>query len=248
VLWTAILLSALVRCESPYPLLPELVAETGWQWLSASCSDGRCPTCRVPLSLETDTISLHPPVKRRPSAVSFMPEPLPPRRGSPSDLPRRRFILSPRDSSSSSSSSSSQELESDAGSSSTSDGEDGAVPKRSWSISVQPKYESMSDMVSDLVPLREFGSLLSFVGCSSCHWHAPLLKKGNLSPGIPVAVAFHPRTLLSYSPRMLSQYLFPEGPAIAGTRAGVSFFHCIGIDIWSLSSFHTSHHKCSIRL
>lgn len=87
-----------------------------------------------------------------------------------------------------------------------------------------------------------------FCWCSSCHWHPPLLKKGNLSPGIPVAVAFHPRTLLSYSPRMLSQYLFPEGPAIAGTRACVSFFHCIDIDIWSLSSFHTSHHKCSIRL
>jgi hypothetical protein len=165
VLWTAILLSALVRCKSPYPFLPELVAETGWQWLSASCSDGRCPTCRVPLSLETDTISLHPPVKPKPSTISFKPGPLPPRRGSSSGRPRR-FILSPRNSSSSSGSSSSQEQDSDVGSSSTSDSEDGAVPKRSRATSFQPKYESVSDMMSDLVPLREFGSLLSLLGCA----------------------------------------------------------------------------------
>ncbi|THH20596.1 hypothetical protein EW146_g805 [Bondarzewia mesenterica] len=30
-------------------------------WLSAHESDGRCPTCRVPCSLEDDTINLHPP-------------------------------------------------------------------------------------------------------------------------------------------------------------------------------------------
>ncbi|KAH9991304.1 hypothetical protein BJV77DRAFT_551054 [Russula vinacea] len=137
-------------------------------WLSASCSDGRCPTCRVPLSLETDTISLHSPAKPRLSAVSFLPTPLPPRRRSPSSLRSRRFMLSPRSSSSSSGSSSSQEQDSDVGSSttssSTSDSEDGASPKRSRSSSVQPKYDSVSEMMSDLAPLREFGSLLSFVG------------------------------------------------------------------------------------
>lgn len=30
-------------------------------WLSSHGSDGRCPTCRVPCSLEHDTIYLHPP-------------------------------------------------------------------------------------------------------------------------------------------------------------------------------------------
>jgi len=148
-------------------------------WLSATCSDGRCPTCRVPLSLETDTISLHPPAKPKPSAVSFSPAALPPKRSSPSSVRSRRFILSPRstpsDSSASSGSSSSHEQDSDVGSSSsTSESEDGAVPKRGRALSsssspppsVQPKYESVSDMMSDLAPLREFGSLLSLVGCA----------------------------------------------------------------------------------
>jgi len=31
------------------------------QWLSAPNSDGRCPTCRVPCSIEEDTICLHSP-------------------------------------------------------------------------------------------------------------------------------------------------------------------------------------------
>jgi len=137
-------------------------------WLSASCSDGRCPTCRVPLSLETDTISLHPPAKPKPSAVSFLPGPLPPMRKSPSSLRPRRFMLGSPDGSSgsSSSSSSSQEQDSDVGSSSTSESEDGAVPRRGRASSIQPKYESVSDMMSDLAPLREFGSLLSLVGCA----------------------------------------------------------------------------------
>lgn len=138
-----------------------------WQWLSASCSDGRCPTCRVPLSLEVDTICLHSPAKPKPSAVSFLPPPIPPKRRSPSSLRSRRFVISPRHSASSSGSSSSQEQDSDVGSSpSTSESEDGAIPQRSGALSVRPKYESMSDMVSDLVPLRAFGSLLSLVGAA----------------------------------------------------------------------------------
>ncbi|KAF8476657.1 hypothetical protein DFH94DRAFT_101842 [Russula ochroleuca] len=139
-------------------------------WLSATSSDGRCPTCRVPLSIETDTISLHSPAKPKLSAVSFLPTPLPPRRRSPSSLRSRRFMLSPRNSSSSSSSSSSQEQDSDVGSSttssSTSDGEDGAPPNLSSVSSFQPKYDSVSDMMSDLAPLREFGSVLTLVGCA----------------------------------------------------------------------------------
>ena len=120
----------------------------------------------MPLSLETDTISLHSPAKPKLSAVSFKPGQLPPSRGSPSGPRTRRFILSPRDSSSSSGSSSSQEQDSDVGSSSTSESEDGDAPKRSRATSAQPKYESVSDLMSDLVPLRMFGSLLSLVGCA----------------------------------------------------------------------------------
>jgi len=135
-------------------------------WLSATCSDGRCPTCRVPLSLEADTICLHPPAKPKPSSVSFLPSPIPPKRRFPSNLRSRRFVIDPH-SPSSSGSSSSQEQDSDVGSSpSTSESEDGPVPKRSGALSVKPKYESMSDMVSDLVPLRAFGSLLSLVGAA----------------------------------------------------------------------------------
>ncbi|KAH9983322.1 hypothetical protein BJV74DRAFT_886887 [Russula compacta] len=133
-------------------------------WLSSTESDGRCPTCRVPLSLETDTIFLHPPAKPKLSAVSFLLTP--PSRRSPTNAWSRRRKLIPRHGSSDSSSSSSQEHDSDVGSSSTSESEDGAMPKRSRAPSIQPKYESMSDMMSDLVPLREFGSLLSLVGCA----------------------------------------------------------------------------------
>jgi len=137
-------------------------------WLSATGSDGRCPTCRVPLSLETDTISLHPPAKPRASVVKFLPASLPPSRKSSSSPRSRRPVLMQRHtpSSPSSSSSSSQEQDSDVGSSSTSESEDGIVLKHSRAPSVLPKYESMSDMMSDLAPLREFGSLLSLVGCA----------------------------------------------------------------------------------
>lgn len=130
-------------------------------WLSATGSDGRCPTCRVPLSLETDTISLHPPAKPKLS-VSFSPAP-PSRRSNGSWS--RRLLIS-RHAQSSSSSSSSSNPDSDAGSSSTSESEDGAAPKHTRASSIQPKYETVSDMMSDLVPLREFGSLLSLVGCA----------------------------------------------------------------------------------
>lgn len=76
-------------------------------------------------------------------------------------------MITPRHSASSSGSNSSHEQDSDVGSSpSTSESEDSAVPKRTGALSVQPKYESMSDMVSDLVPLRAFGSLLSLVGAA----------------------------------------------------------------------------------
>jgi len=134
-------------------------------WLSAAGSDGRCPTCRVPLSIETDTISLHPPAKPKLSTVKFLPAPLTPSRRSPTSPWSRRLLLS-RHSPSSSSSGSSQEQDSDVGSSSTSESEDGTVPKHSRAPSIQPKYESVSDLMSDLVPLREFGSLLSLVGCA----------------------------------------------------------------------------------
>jgi hypothetical protein len=140
-----------------------LVAERMTQWLSAIGSDGRCPTCRVPLSLETDTISLHPPAKPKLSAVSFLLTPRPSRRLSPTNSWSRRLILTP---SSSSGSSSSQENDSDAASPSTSESEDSRSPRRSRALSIQPKYESVAALMSDLVPLREFGSLLSLVGCA----------------------------------------------------------------------------------
>ena len=141
--------------------------ETRCQWLSVAGSDGRCPTCRVPLSLEKDTISLHPPATPKLSAVSFLPAQLTPSRRSPSSPWSRRLLIPRhRGSNSSSSSSSSQEQDSDVGSSSTSENEDGTAPKHSRALSIQPKYESVSDMMSDLVPLREFGSLLSLVGCA----------------------------------------------------------------------------------
>jgi hypothetical protein len=148
-------------------ILLEIEVETQCQWLSATCSDGRCPTCRVPLSLEADTICLHPPARPKPPAVSFLPSPVPSKRRSPSGPRSRRFVIGSPHSQSSSGSSSSHEQDSDVGSSpSTSESEDGAVPKRSGALSMQPKYESMSDMVSDLVPLQAFGSLLSFVGAA----------------------------------------------------------------------------------
>ncbi|SRR6266478_290574 len=137
------------------------------QWLSAASSDGRCPTCRVPLSLEADTISLHPPARLKPTAVSFLPTPLPPKRRSPSGFRSRRFVISPHSPTSSSGSSSSQEQDSGVESSpSTSESEDGPVPKHSGALSIRPKYKSMSDLMSDLVPLRAFGSLLSLVGAA----------------------------------------------------------------------------------
>ena len=159
-LWSAFLFSALIGCESTCPAYKD-IADTWSQWLSATGSDGRCPTCRVPLSLETDTISLHPPAKPKLS-VSFSPAP-PSRR---SNSPWSRRLLISRHAQSSSSSSSSSNPDSDAGSSSTSESEDGAAPKHTRAPSIQPKYETVSDMMSDLVPLREFGSLLSLVGCA----------------------------------------------------------------------------------
>ncbi|KAI0247629.1 hypothetical protein BJV78DRAFT_904252 [Lactifluus subvellereus] len=133
-------------------------------WLSAVGSDGRCPTCRVPLSLETDTISLHPPAKPKPSTVSFLLTPRPSSRRPATNPWSRR--LTPHHPSPGSSSGSSPENDSDAGSSSTSESEDGHSPKRNRAPSIQPKYESVADLMSDLVPLREFGSLLSLVGCA----------------------------------------------------------------------------------
>ncbi|KAH9980128.1 hypothetical protein BGW80DRAFT_481517 [Lactifluus volemus] len=132
-------------------------------WLSAIGSDGRCPTCRVPLSLETDTISLHPPAKPKLSAVRFLLTPRPSRRLSPPNSRSRRLILTP---SSGSGSSSSQEYDSDAASPSTSESEDGRSQRRNRALSIQPKYESFAALMSDLVPLREFGSLLSLLGCA----------------------------------------------------------------------------------
>ncbi|KAI0270039.1 hypothetical protein BC834DRAFT_967741 [Gloeopeniophorella convolvens] len=138
-------------------------------WLSATGSDGRCPTCRVPLSLETDTICLHPPAKLKLPAVTFAPALRPSKRRSPTSSWSRRSpyaLIQPRYSSSGSSSSSSQEYDSDAGSSSTSEGESIGVLRRVRASSIQPKYESVTELMSDLVPLREFGSLLSLVGCA----------------------------------------------------------------------------------
>ncbi|EIM81767.1 uncharacterized protein STEHIDRAFT_172023 [Stereum hirsutum FP-91666 SS1] len=53
-------------------------------WLSAQGSDGRCPTCRVPCSLETDTVYLHPPPK--------LTRPQPTRRRSRSPRNARRSV------------------------------------------------------------------------------------------------------------------------------------------------------------
>jgi hypothetical protein len=68
----------------------------------------------------------------------------------------------------SSGSSSSQEYDSDAGSSSTSESEgDDGTRRRGRALSVvPPRYESVTRLMSDLVPLREFGSLLSLLGCA----------------------------------------------------------------------------------
>lgn len=166
-LWSAVLFSALIRCKPTYSSYGDVGLRTRCQWLSVAGSDGRCPTCRVPLSLEKDTIFLHPPAIPKLSAVSFLPAQLTPSRRSPnSPWPRRLLIPRHRASRSSSSSSSSQEQDSDVGSSSTSESEDVAARKHGRALSMQPKYESVSDMMSDLVPLREFGSLLSLVGCA----------------------------------------------------------------------------------
>jgi hypothetical protein len=137
-----------------------------WKWLSALGSDGRCPTCRVPLALETDTISLHPPVKPKLSTVSFSLTRRPSSRRSPTNPWPRRFGLTPHHPSSGSSSGSSHENDSDAGSPSTSESEDSDSPRRNRALSIQPRYESVTDLMSDLVPLRAFGSLLSLVGCA----------------------------------------------------------------------------------
>lgn len=138
-------------------------------WLSAAGSDGRCPTCRVPLSLETDTIFLHPPAKKLP-AVRFLPAQPPSHKRSPTSSWPRRFALVPRRTSSSSGlssgSSSSQEYDSDVGSSSTSESEGDNVLKHSRVLSIPSRYESVAHLMSDLVPLREFGSLLSLLGCA----------------------------------------------------------------------------------
>jgi len=137
-------------------------------WLSAAGSDGRCPTCRVPLSLDADTIFLHPPVKKLP-VVSFRLAPPPSHRRSPTSPWPRRFALIPRRSSSSglsSSSSSSPEYDSDVGSESTSESEGDSALRHSRVLSIPSRYESVAHLMSDLVPLREFGSLLSLVGCA----------------------------------------------------------------------------------
>ncbi|KAH9041983.1 hypothetical protein EDB85DRAFT_1214237 [Lactarius pseudohatsudake] len=142
-------------------------------WLSASASDGRCPTCRVPLSLETDTIFLHPPVKKKLPSVSFLPAQPPSRRRSPTSPTSpwsRRLALVPRRTSSSSGlssgSSSSPEYDSDVGSSSTSESEVESVLRRSRVLTIPSRYESVTHLMSDLMPLREFGSLLSLLGCA----------------------------------------------------------------------------------
>jgi hypothetical protein len=138
-------------------------------WLSAAGSDGRCPTCRVPLSLETDTIFLHPPAKKLP-AVRFLPALPPSHKRSPTSSWPRRLALVPRRTSSSSGlssgSSSSQEYDSDAGSSSTSESEGDTALKHSRVLSIPSRYESVAHLMSDLVPLREFGSFLSLLGCA----------------------------------------------------------------------------------
>ncbi|KAI9464915.1 hypothetical protein BJY52DRAFT_742129 [Lactarius psammicola] len=140
-------------------------------WLSAAGSDGRCPTCRVPLSLENDTISLHPPVKKKIPAVRFLPAQAPSQRRSSTNPWPRRFALVPRRTSSSSGlssgSSSSQEYDSDVGSSSsTSESEVNSTLRRSRVLSIPSRYESVAHLMSDLMPLREFGSLLSLLGCA----------------------------------------------------------------------------------
>ncbi|KAI9443351.1 hypothetical protein H4582DRAFT_2072408 [Lactarius indigo] len=117
-------------------------------WLSATGSDGRCPTCRVPLSLETDTIFLHPPVKKKLPSVSFLPTQPPSHRRSSASPWSRRLALIPRRTSSSSGLSS--------GSSSSQD----------RVLTIPSRYESVTHLMSDLVPLREFGSLLSLLGCA----------------------------------------------------------------------------------
>ena len=139
------------------------------QWLSAAGSDGRCPTCRVPLSLETDTIFLHPPTKKLPAVRFLQAQPSPHKRSPTSSWPRR-FVLVPRRTSSSSSlssgSSSSHEYDSDVGSSSTSESEGDNALRHSRVLSIPSRYESVAHLMSDLVPLREFGSLLSLLGCA----------------------------------------------------------------------------------
>lgn len=138
-------------------------------WLSATGSDGRCPTCRVPLSLETDTIFLHPPTKKKLPAVSFLPAQPPLHRRSSTNPWPRRFALVPRHTSSSSGlssgSSSSQEYDSDV-SSSTSESEGNSALRRGRVLSFPSRYASVTHLMSDLVPLREFGSLLSLLGCA----------------------------------------------------------------------------------
>ncbi|KAI0059645.1 hypothetical protein BV25DRAFT_1918424 [Artomyces pyxidatus] len=143
-------------------------------WLSASGSDGRCPTCRVHLSIETDTICLHTPAKvalrMTPKRRATVPGIVTPRTRRPSLLipqPPHSHTHSLSSSSSSSSSTSTAPDSSDGWSSSSESESDHRRRRRSSTVVVPlPQYESMTDLVSGLVPLREFGSLLSLVGCA----------------------------------------------------------------------------------
>ncbi|KAH9159496.1 hypothetical protein EDB89DRAFT_2179950 [Lactarius sanguifluus] len=124
-------------------------------------------------NLKTDTIFLHPPVKKKLPSVSFLPAQPPSHRRSPTSPTSpwsRRLALVPRRTSSSSGlssgSSSSQEYDSDAGSSSTSESEVESALRRSRVLTIPSRYESVTHLMSDLVPLREFGSLLSLLGCA----------------------------------------------------------------------------------
>ncbi|KAI0313849.1 hypothetical protein OF83DRAFT_495952 [Amylostereum chailletii] len=139
-------------------------------WLNAQGADGRCPSCRVPLSIESDTIFLHPPQK----VTVSLPPPLRPTLRSTSSLPRALrpglAILHSRHREPSSNSSGSDARISET---SSSDSEDSIHPRSrgrrtppQQSYLVYPQYESVQDLFSALVPLREFGSLLSVVGCA----------------------------------------------------------------------------------
>ncbi|KAI0051421.1 hypothetical protein FA95DRAFT_272845 [Auriscalpium vulgare] len=140
-------------------------------WLSATGSDGRCPTCRVPLSLETDTIFLHPPSKVASYDVKM-------KRRATISAPRSRWpglnVSSPRRHSftvASTTSSSSTSADSSESWSSSSDSEPADARRRrriaQQALIPHPQYESVTALISGLVPLREFvGSLLSLLGCA----------------------------------------------------------------------------------